>query len=143
MNSFFQIQILLSGIIAGWIIFQTAFVAPTVFTKLEDAEKALVLRAIFPKLFKALAVAGLLHLALGLLAQLTISGAALKILPLLVGAYTLISSFLCNAIVPATNAARDRNDNKKFAQLHRVSVSLTMLTLLLHLGWMFVTNLSV
>ena len=143
MNLFFQLQILLSGIIAGWIIFQTAFVAPTVFTKLEDAEKALVLRAIFPKLFKALAVAGLLHLGLGLLAQPTVSSAAFKMFPLIVGAYTFLSSFLCNAIVPATNAARDRNDTKRFAQLHRVSVLLTMLTLLLHLGWMFVTNASV
>ena len=138
MNLFFQIQILLSGIIAGWIIFQTAFVAPTVFTKLEDAEKALVLRAIFPKLFKALAVAGGLHLIIGLLAYFFANGSGdLKIFSFVVGFYTLLASIFCNLIVPATNAARDNNDTKQFARLHRISVSLTMLTLLLHMGWMF------
>ena len=131
MDGFFQAQILLSGVIAGWIIFQTAFVAPIVFTKLEDAEKALVLRAIFPKLFKALAVAGVLHLLLGFLTS------ASGLLSLTIGSYTVLSSILCNAIVPATNAARDSGDTKKFAQLHKVSVILTMLTLLLHLGWIF------
>ena len=131
MDRFFLAQILLSGVLSGWIIFQTAFVAPTVFTKLEDAEKALVLRAIFPKLFKSLAVAGILHLLFGFLTS------ASGYLSLAIGCYTVISSILCNAIVPATNAARDSGDTKKFAQLHKVSVMLTMLTLLLHLGWVF------
>ena len=130
MDTLFKAQILLSGLISGWIVFQTAFVAPIVFTKLEDAQKALVLRAIFPKLFKAISVAGVIHLGLGVVSE---SG----ILSLTIAAYTIVSGIGCNALVPATNLARDNGDQKKFALLHKISVLLTMGTLLLNLGWMF------
>ena len=130
MDTLFKVQILLSGLIAGWIVFQTAFVAPIVFTKLEDAQKALVLRAIFPKLFKAISVAGVVHLGLGVVSE---SGT----LSLTIAAYTIVSGIGCNALIPATNRARDNGDQKKFALLHKISVLLTMGTLLLHLGWMF------
>ncbi len=130
MDTLIKAQILLSGLISGWIVFQTAFVAPIVFTKLEDAQKALVLRAIFPKLFKAITVAGVIYTGLE-----AISG--LEILQLTIGAYTILSGIVCNALIPATNRARDNGDQKKFALLHKISVLLTMGTLLLHLGWMF------
>ena len=130
MDTLFKIQILLSGLIAGWIVFQTAFVAPIVFTKLEDAQKALVLRAIFPKLFKAVTVAGAIYLVLGVISEV-------QILPMVVGGYTIASGILCNTLVPATNRARDNGDQKKFALLHKISVILTMGTLILHLGWIY------
>ena len=130
MDTLFKAQILLSGLISGWIVFQTAFVAPIVFTKLEDAQKALVLRAIFPKLFKAIVVAGVVYTGLE-----AVSG--LEMLQLTIGAYTILSGIVCNALIPATNRARDNGDQKKFALLHKISVLLTMGTLLLHLGWMF------
>ena len=130
MDTLFKIQILLSGLIAGWIVFQTAFVAPIVFTKLEDAQKALVLRAIFPKLFKAVTVAGAIYLVLGVISEV-------QILPMVIGGYTIASGILCNTLVPATNRARDNGDQKKFALLHKISVILTMGTLILHLGWIY------
>jgi len=130
MDTLFKIQILLSGLIAGWIVFQTAFVAPIVFTKLEDAQKALVLRAIFPKLFKAITAAGAVYLVLGVISEV-------QILPMVIGGYTIASGILCNILVPATNRARDNGDQKKFALLHKISVILTMGTLILHLGWIY------
>lgn len=130
MDTLFKIQILLSGLIAGWIVFQTAFVAPIVFTKLEDAQKALVLRAIFPKLFKAVTVAGVIYLVLGVISET-------QTLPMVIGGYTIASGILCNTLVPATNRARDNGDQKKFALLHKISVILTMGTLILHLGWIY------
>ena len=130
MDTLFKAQILLSGLIAGWIVFQTAFVAPIVFTKLEDAQKALVLRAIFPKLFKAITAAGAVYLVLGVISEV-------QILPMVIGGYTIASGILCNILVPATNRARDNGDQKKFALLHKISVILTMGTLILHLGWIY------
>ena len=91
MDTLFKIQILLSGLIAGWIVFQTAFVAPIVFTKLEDAQKALVLRAIFPKLFKAVTVAGVIYLVLGVISET-------QTLPMVIGGYTIASGILCNTL---------------------------------------------
>ena len=134
MTTIFLVQILLSGVLSGWILFQTAFVAPTVFTKLPEEARALFLRAIFPKLFKATAAAG------GVFVLLTFVDAPQSYVAYGVGAWTILSGVLCNALVPATNRARDEGDSQTFARLHKVSVLVTMATLLLHLGWLFLVT---
>ena len=131
MSTIFLVQVLLSGILSGWILFQTAFVAPTVFTKLPEEGRAVFLRAIFPKLFTATAGAG------GVFLLLTFLDSPESYVAYGVGAWTVLSGVLCNAIVPATNRARDAGDSQTFARLHKVSVLVTMATLLSHLGWLF------
>ncbi len=132
MSTWFQLQILLSGVLSGWILFQTAFVAPTVFTKVPESARPVFLRSIFPKLFRATAVVGILLLLT------TIFDSNAPLVVYVVGAVTFASGFICFAIVPATNKAKDDGDSERFALLHKISVLLTMATLILNLGWVFV-----
>ena len=51
--------------------------------------------------------------------------------------FSLIFMLICYFIVPITNQARDDGNNQKFNRLHTISVVLTMLVLVLNLGWLF------
>ena len=53
-------QILISGLVCGLIIFQSAFVAPTVFRDLPEESRPIILRSLFPKLFKSITLAGII-----------------------------------------------------------------------------------
>ena len=54
-----------------------------------------------------------------------------------IGLITFIFPLICAILVPATNRATDQNNNKKFNILHRISVILTMVVLILNLIWPF------
>ena len=123
---------MISGVISGAILFHTAFVAPTIFTKVAAESRAPFLRAIFPKLFKAIAVSGVLF---SIMAFLSIST---SIAAYIVGGYTIAAGIICDLLIPATNKARDEGDNKKFAVLHKISVLATMVVLLVNIGWVFI-----
>ena len=132
MDIYNSLQIIISGIICGLIIFQTAFVAPTVFKDLAEDNRAPFLRAIFPKLFRVLIILGLLVLIFSFLQTSN------SLIGYVVGGVTLISGAICNSIIPATNQARDEKNDKKFSFLHTISVSLTIGTLLVNLLWIFI-----
>ena len=53
-----NISLLISGMIVGVIVFQTAIIAPTVFTSLSGADSSLFLRKVFPRFFVLLAALG-------------------------------------------------------------------------------------
>ena len=127
-----QIQILISGLICGLILFQSAFVAPTVFRDLPEENRPLILRSLFPKLFKSITVAGILFLIA------TFLEGSNATIPYVVGAFTLLSGLICNGIIDATNKARDDGNDKLFATFHRISVLLTISVLLINLMWIFV-----
>ena len=57
-------QILISGLVCGLIIFQSAFVAPTVFRDLPEESRPVILRSLFPKLFKSITPVSYTHLTL-------------------------------------------------------------------------------
>ena len=124
-----NIQILISGLICGVILFQTAIIAPSVFKILKPENAGPFLRSIFPKLFMFVAFLSSAGLILSL-----ISGADISIY---VYAFSLIFMSICYYIVPMTNQARDSGDDKTFRNLHTISVVLTMLVLISNLGWMF------
>ena len=125
-----SLQILLSGLISGVILFQTAIIAPSVFKVLSSENAAPFLRAIFPKLFIFVAVLSLVGLVLSLISS--------NALGLIVFFVSLLSMLICYYIVPNTNRARDEGNDKVFKKLHSVSVVLTVIVLLSNLLWVFI-----
>ena len=124
-----NIQILISGLICGVILFQTAIIAPSVFKILKPENAGPFLRSIFPKLFMFVAFLSSAGLILSLISGTDIS--------IYVYAFSLIFMSICYFIVPMTNQARDSGNDKTFRNLHTISVVLTMLVLISNLGWMF------
>ena len=124
-----NLQILISGLICGVILFQTAIIAPSIFKVLSPDNAGPFLRTIFPKLFMFVAVLSLAGFVLSLISSNT-SG-------LLVFFGSLLFMLICYYIVPMTNRARDAGNDNAFKRLHTVSVVLTMIVLLSNLLWIF------
>ncbi len=119
----------------GSIVFQTAVVAPSVFTTLDIDDAGRFLRGLFPRFFTAGAVCGVVML-LGLA---SIYGAGASDTRLLTFGLTtglmLVLQIAAGRMVPAINAARDQGEagKRRFGQLHGINVGLTVLVLLLGL----------
>jgi len=124
-----NLQILISGLICGVILFQTAIIAPSIFKVLSPDNAGPFLRTIFPKLFMFVAVLSLAGFVLSLISSNT-SG-------LIVFFGSLLFMLICYYIVPMTNRARDAGNDNAFKRLHTVSVVLTMIVLLSNLLWVF------
>ena len=122
-------QILLSGLICGVIIFQTAIIAPSIFKVLSLDNAGPFLRLIFPKLFMFVAMLSLIGLVLSLISS--------NALGLIVFFGSLLFMLICYYIVPITNRVRDEGNDIAFKRLHTVSVVLTMLVLLSNFLWVF------
>ena len=131
METYYTGQLLLSGILAGFILFQSAIVAPTVFTVVPEDSRGPLLRALFPKLFKVMVLLGTAFLVCAILRG------ADSLIGFVVAGLTIASGVVCHAMIPATNQARDSGDDKKFALLHRLSVLFTLGVLFAHLFWSF------
>ena len=122
-----SLQILLSGLISGVILFQTAIIAPSVFKVLSSNNAGPFLRTVFPKLFMFVAVLSMIGLILSLISSNTLG--------LIIFFGSLLSMLICYFIVPVTNRARDEGNDNAFKKLHTVSVVLTMIVLLSNLLW--------
>ena len=131
MNSAFTFFILISGISAGVILFQSFIVASSIFKVLPEENAGLLLRNLFPKFFLFLAALALVGLAIGLVNGLNFF--PLVFLQLL----NFIFFIVCYSLIPATNIARDQENKKTFGILHTVSVLLTLLALLFNLSLVF------
>ena len=124
-----NILILVNGLTAGFILFQSAIVAPTIFSSMPEDQAGPFLRSLFPKLFKS--CVGLMMLN-GLLATF-------------LGEYTSAIGFLlcvalmffCLFLVPRINKARDGHDDITFNRLHTLTVIATLVVLLINLGFPF------
>ena len=120
------------GMIVGIIILQTSIVAPTLFKKLEISDFGKAIRALWPKFFILLTILGAATLAAlyfghdASMAEYAIAGA------------TTLFAAICYAIIPATNRATDEGNKKKFNILHKISVYLTVIMLLINIGFLFV-----
>ena len=131
MNSAFTFFILISGISAGVILFQSFIVASSIFKVLPEENAGLLLRNLFPKFFLFLAALALVGLAIGL-----VNG--LKFFPLVfLQLLNFIFFVVCYSLIPATNRARDQENKKTFGILHTVSVLLTFLALIFNLSLVF------
>ena len=127
---FDSISIFISGLISGMILFQTSVIAPSVFKTLSEEGASPFLRSIFPKLFLIILVLGAFQSVISVIqASITLT---------IIGFITFISMLIAYLIVPATNKARDENDEKSFKRLHLTSVILTVIVLLANIAVIFV-----
>ena len=122
---FENLNSLLSGIIVGMIILQSAIIAPTIYTTLEQDNAGKLIRNIFPKLFKFIAFLSLIMVINSFVVE---TSPSLKIIYFA----TFLLMTINFLIIPATNKSRDEGNDKKFKLLHTVSVLTTMLILLVH-----------
>ena len=123
--------ILISGISAGVILFQSFVVASSIFKVLPEDNAGILLRNLFPKFFLFLAALSLAGLAIGLVYSL-------EFFPLIfMQLVNFIFFVICYSLIPATNKARDEDNKKNFGMLHTVSVLLTLLALIINLSLVF------
>ena len=116
----------LNGLVVGVILFQTAVIAPTVFRSLGPDQAGPFLRKVFPKFFVVLVVMGIAG-AISVLA----SDASYQLWICLV---TLTLGILAYLLIPMTNKSRDEGNEKLFKKLHKASVSMTVLILIVNLS---------
>jgi hypothetical protein len=122
---FENLNSLLSGIIVGMIILQSTIIAPTILTTLEQDNAGKLIRNIFPKLFKFIALLSLIMVINSFVVE---TSPSLKIIYFA----TFLLMTINFLIIPATNKSKDEGNDKKFKLLHTVSVLTTMLILLVH-----------
>ena len=120
------------GMIVGIIVLHTAIVAPTLFKNLDIKDFGKVIRALWPKFFVFLSVLGAATLV-----ALFLEDAASTARYVIAGMTTLFA-VVCYAIIPATNRATDEGNQKLFNILHKTSVYLTVIMLLMNIAYPFV-----
>ena len=126
-----NLESIISGIICGIILLQISVIAPSVFKYLNQNQTRDLLRAIFPKFFLFILFLGLFSLVIGLINDLHFD------IQLIVSSLTVILSIICYFIIPATNAAKDNNDQNRFKILHKISVLSTVIILIANISWIF------
>jgi len=130
-----NIEVIISGAICGIILLQTSVIAPSVFKYLDQNQTRDLLRAIFPKFFLYIIFLGTLSLIISLVNQIKIDG------QIIIGTITVMLSLLCYLIIPATNEAKDKNNQKRFKLLHKVSVISTVIILVTNLSSVFIQSI--
>ena len=121
--------IILSGIVCGIILFQTAVIAPTVFKVLEGESAGAFLRTVFPRFFLIIMGLGLLMFVLAFFSE------DLEAISFVLPGVTLLFSSISYLVIPATNRARDEGEEKTFKVLHSLTVFLTLIILILNIVW--------
>ena len=129
------LEVIISGAICGIILLQTSVIAPIVFKYLDQNQTRDLLRAIFPKFFLYIIFLGTLSLIISLVNQIKIDG------QIIIGTITVMLSLLCYLIIPATNEAKDKNNQKKFKLLHKISVTSTVIILVTNLSSVFIQSI--
>ena len=99
-----NLEVIISGAICGIILLQTSVIAPSVFKYLDQNQTRDLLRAIFPKFFLFILFLGILSLIIGLINQIQFD------VQIIIGTITVMLSLLCYFIIPATNEAKDKNN---------------------------------
>ena len=127
----YNIELIISGIICGIILLQTSVIAPSVFKYLDQSQTRDLLRAIFPKFFLFILILASLSLMVGILNNVKFD------IQIIIASLTVALSILCYIIIPSTNEAKDKNNQKKFKFLHNVSVISTVIILITNLSLVF------
>ena len=120
-----NINLILPGIIIGVIVYQTMFVAPTVFQTIDSKNTSKFLRKIFPKFFILIFILSALAI---IEAYYNSRGNTFYVIYMI----TSLFSILAFSLIPMTNKASDDNDKKKFKILHSLSVLLTIIILIIN-----------
>ena len=130
-----NLEVIISGAICVIILLQTSVIAPCVFKYLDQNQTRDLLRAIFPKFFLFILFLGILSLIIGLINQIQFD------VQIIIGTITVMLSLLCYFIIPATNEAKDKNNQKKFKLLHKISVTSTVIILVTNLSSVFIQSI--
>ena len=128
----FNLELIMSGIICGIILFQTSVIAPYVFKYLDQIQIRDLLRAIFPKFFLYIILLASLSLVVGMLDNVKFD------IQSTIASLTVVLSILCYIIIPSTNEAKDKNNQKRFKFLHNLSVISTVIIFLTNLSLVFI-----
>ena len=113
-----ELAILLAGASLGIIVFQSAVLAPLVFSQLKDGSSGPFLRALFPRFFLILAGLSLATALSSYFGDFS-RGAIL-------GYIALVFALVAYVLIPGTNRARDEGRTAAFKRLHLASVLLTL-----------------
>lgn len=113
-----ELAFLLAGASLGIIVFQSAVLAPLVFTQLKDGASGPFLRVLFPRFFLILAALGLGSALASYLGDFDRG--------VMLGGIALILALTAYVLIPSTNRARDEERKKAFKFLHLASVLLTL-----------------
>ena len=127
----FNLELIISGTICGIILLQTSVIAPSVFRYLDQSQTRDLLRAIFPKFFLFILILSSLSLMVGILNNVKFD------IQIIIASLTVALSVLCYIIIPSTNEAKDKNNQKKFKFLHNVSVISTVIILITNFSLVF------
>ena len=127
----YSLELILSGIICGIILFQTSVIAPSVFKYLDQNQIRDLLRAIFPKFFLYILLLASLSLVVGISENVKFD------IQTIIASLTVVLSILCYIIIPSTNEAKDKNNQKRFKFLHNLSVISTVIIFLTNLSLVF------
>ena len=119
-----KIYILISGLTIGIILYQSSIVAITVFKNLDEKNTSIFLRKIFPQFFKAIIFLNT--------ASLILSFFYFSVIKIIVSFSSIILALICLKIIPETNKAADEKNQKRFKNLHTLSVVSTMLILIMN-----------
>ena len=128
---YFKLELIISGIICGIILLQTSVIAPSVFKYLDQNQIRDLLRAIFPKFFLYILLLSSLSLVVGILDNVIFD------IQTNIALLTVVLSILCYIIIPSTNEAKDKNNQKRFKFLHNLSVISTVIIFLTNLSLVF------
>ena len=126
-----NLELIIPGTICGIILLQTSVIAPSVFKYLDQSQTRDLLRAIFPKFFLFILILASLSLMVGILNNVKFD------IQIIIASLTVALSILCYIIIPSTNEAKDKNNQKKFKFLHNVSVISTVIILITNLSLVF------
>ena len=110
---------------------QVSIVAPTIFRLIDMKDTGPFLRSVFPKLFLTVIILSIISLLF-----IYFYGVNNKA-PLIASLVTAVAMTICYVMVPATNAAKDSGNENLFKKLHSASVLLTVIVLIVNLGWCF------
>jgi len=127
----FNLELIVSGMICGIILIQTSVVAPSVFKYLDQNQTRDLLRAIFPKFFFFILILASISFVVGVINNVMFD------FQTMIAVITVLLSSLCYMIIPSTNEAKDKNNQKRFKFLHNISVISTMIILIINLSLVF------
>lgn len=128
----------------GSIVFHSAIVAPSVFATLDESRARDLLRTLFPRFFRlGLVCGGIMAVALVLLTSLSAWTPVVVMLAALT-ATMIVFEGLSLWLVPRINAARDAGSAgaARFANLHRLSVLLTVAILIAGVAALAIVGMS-
>ena len=121
-----NLPLILSSLIVGIILFQSALVAPAINKLINAADASIFLRFIWPKFFLIISI---ISLATFVIVMVYSSQNFFK--------YLSLASFLfmlaCYFITPSINEAKDSLNEQLWTVLHMSTIVLTLATLILNI----------